>query len=387
MSEGGNQMNQILPAGTRTPGHPILVLVIMGVCSSAAGLLSPIPAQAQLQYAIPDSVACGACSIQMQRVATIGDVDGAGALSDQATVRRMPDGQYLVTDHLASGEIRLFDGTGTFVRMVARSGSGPGEFLRPGPFLFTGDSTIIFDSQQGRLTVMTPELRSFRSMAFPYRPGDIVVLSERLWVMSANVATADRIGQPLHVVAGGELQGSFGGGAPQVGPSATMLLQRSLAPAGVDRVLAAPMNEYLIEEWSIVGQQLATYRRLVAWFTPWTNPIPPFAAPPQPYIAALRYDPARHHLWVLLHVTGSNWRGTDLRAGGRDEMFNMHVYYDTVIEVIDLNNRHLVTRLAYDDYIAGFASQDHTHVFTLRDAGGGVPVYDVWRLTIREAGF
>jgi hypothetical protein len=42
---------------------------------------------------------------------------------------RLPDGRILVSNS-ASGEIRVFDGSGRFIRSVGRTGNGPGEFGR-----------------------------------------------------------------------------------------------------------------------------------------------------------------------------------------------------------------------------------------------------------------
>ena len=54
------------------------------------------------------------------------------------------------------GLLRVFDHRGRFVRTIGRSGQGPGEFLALGRLTWLGDTLVVSDSRQGRLTLLDP---------------------------------------------------------------------------------------------------------------------------------------------------------------------------------------------------------------------------------------
>ncbi len=82
---------------------------------------------------------------------------------------RFADGRIAVADGLISSRISLFTSEGFFEREVGRTGQGPGEFswifhVSLGPW----DSLYVFDRNQQRLTVFSPDLELARVV--PFRP-------------------------------------------------------------------------------------------------------------------------------------------------------------------------------------------------------------------------
>jgi hypothetical protein len=96
---------------------------------------------------------------------TIGSLDGpeaigtVGRLVDQSGVALLDDGRIAVADYQAN-EIRIYDGSGTRLITLGRTGDGPGEFRGVrGVEGFAGDSLLAWDSRAGfwvgRLSVFT----------------------------------------------------------------------------------------------------------------------------------------------------------------------------------------------------------------------------------------
>jgi hypothetical protein len=63
------------------------------------------------------------------------------------------DGNIYVAEPMPrTGRVLVFDAEGEFVRMIGRSGQGPGEYLQPFAVEWVGDALFVFDPGQSRLT-------------------------------------------------------------------------------------------------------------------------------------------------------------------------------------------------------------------------------------------
>lgn len=90
---------------------------------------------------------------------SIGVQQGAAAyeLDDVRGATRLPDGGIVVAN-AGSGELRVFDAAGTFIRAIGTAGDGPGEFgaiawlQRVGP-----DTLIVLDQDLRRVAAFTPD--------------------------------------------------------------------------------------------------------------------------------------------------------------------------------------------------------------------------------------
>lgn len=80
-------------------------------------------------------------------------------------------GDILVLDQLA-GEIRVFDRHGVFQRTIGRSGRGPGELSRSANAVLpiAGDSLVVPDPAEQRITVFAPGGEAARVIAIPPQP-------------------------------------------------------------------------------------------------------------------------------------------------------------------------------------------------------------------------
>ena len=85
----------------------------------------------------------------------VGALDGPAAyqFAGIASVVRLADGSLVVSDR-GSGEVRVFDETGSFVKAIGRKGDGPGEF---------GAAPVLASSEDGILRAWDPRNRRFSS--------------------------------------------------------------------------------------------------------------------------------------------------------------------------------------------------------------------------------
>jgi hypothetical protein len=91
----------------------------------------------------------------LRRVLTLGKAEGdeqevLGFVSDAAFG---PNGSVYVAD-AAQQRILAYDSTGRLLRALGRSGQGPGEFLLPWSLVVVADTLFVYDSRQGRISVL-----------------------------------------------------------------------------------------------------------------------------------------------------------------------------------------------------------------------------------------
>ena len=115
-----------------------------------------------------------------QRHLTKPDAAYPEALGMVQTVRPMPDGRILVADPLGQVLLAIDMDAGT-ADTIGRRGAGPGEYDQPDAvFPLPGDSTLLVDLGNGRLSILGPDLEQGSTMplAFgdPQRGGMVFIL-------------------------------------------------------------------------------------------------------------------------------------------------------------------------------------------------------------------
>lgn len=149
----------------RRPGRTVSALValaVAGACSPGSGDVS-VTDSAGIR--IVENLATGdgwsdASPWTVSEDLTI----GSETLGDEYQFGRIGDltvssnGDIAVIDQLA-GVVRVFDSTGRFLRALGRPGRGPGELSRSanGVFVLGGDSILVLDPGERRMTVFAPD--------------------------------------------------------------------------------------------------------------------------------------------------------------------------------------------------------------------------------------
>ncbi len=97
--------------------------------------------------------------------------EGASELDQVNGLVRLSDGR-LALANAGTNELRLFDASGTHLRSVGSTGSGPGEFqMMAGLWVGVGDSILVSDVMTRRLTVVDREGNVGRSFSLGGQPG------------------------------------------------------------------------------------------------------------------------------------------------------------------------------------------------------------------------
>ncbi|MDH5589938.1 MAG: hypothetical protein OEZ65_11145 [Gemmatimonadota bacterium] len=139
------------------------------------------------------------------------------------TVREMPDGRLLVADPLGKALYLVDMDRGTRVR-IGSEGQGPGEYLQPdATWPLPGDSTLLVDLGNGRLTALGPGLDFGPTM--PITQGEF------------SAGRAPVLALPQGVDASGHLYArSLGGGMGGVMPDSAAILRIRRGTGEVDTV-------------------------------------------------------------------------------------------------------------------------------------------------------
>jgi hypothetical protein len=141
----------------------LLLLAVAGACSNddagTSGVVRDSAGITIAEHAEPDWSAGGAWTLADSPSVSIGATAGEEPyqLFRVSDVARASDGRIFVLN-AGTGEVRIFDAAGTYMRSLGGSGSGPGEFRYPAAlWLLAGDSVMVWDSPMGPRVVFSPD--------------------------------------------------------------------------------------------------------------------------------------------------------------------------------------------------------------------------------------
>lgn len=231
----------------------------------------------------PHPLAAPALSLSVP-VLTIGTVAGAAEyeLHDVTGVVRLSDGSIVV----ATGrEIRWFDAHGRFLRRAGGEGGGPGEFRRIRYVrALSGDSLLVFDSDNRRVSVLAPDgvyVRGQTTGLDEDRPSVVAGALLDGTLLTRTVLETPRTSTPLYrirmefAVSGSDgavplrrypgpeaalhATGS-GGGIGSVFISVLPFARSAHAAAGPDRFFIGSSDSYGIDAWDGAGRLVRVIR-------------------------------------------------------------------------------------------------------------------------------
>jgi hypothetical protein len=355
---------------------PVGQFVALAISLALAG-----EAAAQRVVDIPRQPGCRGCTIEVQRVAVLGEADGPGIIESEFTMGVADSrGRYFLY-HAYAPEVKAYDANGRFIKRLGGTGRGPGEFNGVGVVRVTaGDTVHLFDGNNLTHSVFSPALQFVRSTALEIMPQiHAVPLGGDRVVLGVALRSPSRVGLPLHLVEGGRVVRSFGSVRGAYRPDIPYIDSRTIAPADQRSVWAAQPNRYVIEQWSTEGQKLRELRRSVGWFPPvLTNWLVSPSKPPPTLLQQVWQDRAGR-LWVSIMVPDRNWRSQVRRGGphGYTVADNTR-YYDTIIEVIDPRRGVLLASRRFNEWVH-FMGEDRIGAVVGED---DVPQYVVWRVQL-----
>jgi hypothetical protein len=354
---------------------------------SLAFLLTVSGAQAQQPpRTIAGPPACPDCRVHLRRVATLGDIEGPGALAGPPRfVVATPAGAWITAEYPIATRLIVYGPGGEVLREVGRSGSGPGEFSHiTAAYLDAEGHLHVFDSSLRRETVFDSTFQVVRIQNIPeLRVHEAVPGHDDQPFLNADAGTPEAIGYPIHRVADGRVVRSFGSPAAVQRPDAPWLGQRAMAPTR-EGLWIARRTHYWLEKWTADGSLLDVIERRAGWFDPYLmrDRATP-EAPPKPWVSAIRLT-GQDTLLVLLSVAAPEFAD---RVTIRHRTPSITLYdlspcrelFDTRVELIDLASGRLLLSDRVDDCLHGFVGEK---AYASR-IENGIPKVDIFELSYR----
>ncbi len=368
---------------------------ILSIVLSLVAAVAPHDLRSQRVVRINEDVSCRSCEIVLTPGPRLGDADGPGSLvAEPSSLASDNHGRFYLTEFTTAQPPLVFDSQGRFLRELGRLGPGPGEFLMA-RYLVVGesDSVYVTDAQAGRLSVFTPELLLARSAsdAGVARGMSFEVLNNGSIVVATDVLTRERIGFPLHLYGPGlEFLKSFGADTPAFDPGHPLLSRRRLSRSHDGGLWSARATEYVIDRFDSNGRRTLRVVRQAPWFRPHQGPNLIEDPEPKPRIMAISED-SLGRLWVLTVVKDDRWKtalGYNLPSrlgGGRSPMpviVDEDRYFDTIIEVIDVEKGKLVATRRVPQAIPIIV--DEKHVARRREDRSGAYYIQLWSVSVRD---
>lgn len=376
------RQDALLRSRNREVGMPRVVPRLLGLMPVLAVVL-PTIAVAQVPAFELSGPACPDCSVAFEKLVRLGEVRGPGMfLTTSSRVRVDSRGRFFASDDVST-EIRVFSPAGEFITALGREGEGPGEFLRITAMgVGQGDSIFAFDRRNGRVTVFGPGLTLARTFPTPFPASFDNAFVAQGWIVNANISTPDRAGFPLHLISwDGALTASFGSRSGALRPDVIHSTRRAVGPATSRSVWAGWLNQYALERWSVDGDLELVLTRSPTWFEPyWELPPHNVETPPPPVFGAVRQ--VGNQLWVLIRVADPEFQDAidDVSDDGRYfSASNPNDYFDTIIEVIDLETREVVATRRVDPRLFGFAGPGLVYGPELDTDNN--PYVSIWRVS------
>lgn len=349
-----------------------------------AAVLTPGALVAQAPKLIDGRPSCASCDIVVEKVVRLNDPAAGinGSAGNISTIDQDSQGRFWVADYGARTHVLVFDGTGRLLKKIGGKGKGPGEFEYLGTLAVgRGDTVHAFDESNMRRSLVSPTTLSIvGATPWPRSGMNPVPLPDG----SVIISTENRQFLLTAVSPKGEVVRDF---APN--PRADDRVMRRWTYFRIGRgpgndVYAVPRNvSYTIHRWSGDGKDLGAWRRQVDWF-PDMEREPRFDAREGfPSEAFAIWADSTGLVYVATHrLQRGHERATTEQVieGGRKAWVidDRQQYWDTMIEVFDLDTSRLVASKRFDQYFDGPAGRNHLYI------KGDDPedFLDVWRVKL-----
>jgi len=337
---------------------------------------------------LADRPACAACRLLVRHIATLGTDSLDGYLSDNPLWASMDQhGVIYVGLQPPGGPLLSFDTTGRFLGRIGGRGRGPGEFQLPVSAVpASSGRLLIWDFSGAQLTVLDSARRFQYRVYQPYSP--VGAFADGRQLVSAPMTGSDGHWYTLHIYDdSGKRVDSFGRAARGYAePERWRLVRRaSIGPRGT--IWAADADRYVVNEWSMEGQELRTFFRSVVWMPPVeVRSAGVFGERPNAHVVALVEDESRR-LWVFSRVPATDWQSalgpaTVSRGRASFPRRDQGRLFDTMVDVIDLGS----DRLIVSERVAGnvrFVLSPDPIVVRYREKEDGTPLLDVLRISMQ----
>lgn len=332
--------------------------------------------------------ACATCEVELEFLATLGDVEGDGMLLDDDSLLSRDSRGHFYLCSPGRPYVWIFDSTGRFLHRLGGVGQGPGELFSVSALVVgEDDSLYVFDPRQRRMLVFSPEHEHIQTVPLGFGATPYAALTKPGIVLNAGIHSESRIGYPLHLLDLTEhrIVRSFGSVDGVYRPDMRDIIDgRVVTPANDTAVWSAWWNQYVIERWGTDGSLEQTIRREVEWFEPWWIPRSGPEVEPQTLIKAIMQE--GDVIWTSVQVADPEWRTTVRRLpeGNRYTVDDYNRYKDTYVEALDVARGIVLATTKFPDALQGFVSPSLVYGQSTDETGH--IMMSVWHMGISNSG-
>ena len=360
------------------------------MCALALAILAAAFTVAAAQPApitIPAAPTCTNCTIELTKVATVGKADDPVLLLTYSRIHRGPGRTFITTNGIGATSVVLFDSAGRFTRQIGGRGQGPGEFSGPAFFVGVGRGDSAHFRDQGRRhSIFTPSLDFARLLQLEDPFTSITLaLPNGAYLATIRPGATLRPGprppydHSLELISPqGAVVRKFGAVEAEESDACVPCSSRYVSTTR-DRTgfWVVRRNRYAITRYSLDGEPTLSFVvDRSPWMTAWTiMPTAPFS-----YLEDVREAPGDR----LVVIGRSPAAGTTqfIRANTTAWDVRREQTLSTVIDVIDLRRRVVLTSRRFEKEVYTFL--DHDHVVRQRESAEGIFSFDVYRIEVRE---
>lgn len=316
---------------------------------------------------------CEECEITLEPIASLGGPSDPTSVRTDAMVEgcgvgRLAGGDFVVASLVGGGPLLVYAPDGSLRRTIGRNGAGPGEFGPDRRFTVgPGDTLTVIDETNARVEFITALGEHLRSFPLPGRTGQFSRLPDGSILLHRKPSGLPGPDAPplfhRYDAQGVEL-GTFG-----LSTFEPAELDHWLVTAGhASGFWTGSLWRYEIYRRTAIDSPVLTVRRDVEWFPPdgaYRDDMH-VRTPPPPNLIAVRED-REGRLWTYSIVPDPDWKPGDIPRGLPPSWWRAS--FDTMIEVLDLEEGTAVAQLRYDDWIGAVCNSNVIYTVTEAESG------------------
>jgi hypothetical protein len=350
---------------------------------------APSPVSAQSVLDLGDFRSCTQCSVRATLELRLGEVAGPGIIESEGTsVVYDPLDKHYIAYVIGRPTVLLFDSAGAFVRSLVREGAGPGEVTRVASADYRNGRITMVDSRGDKWLVVDRFGTTISEQRLGIEYGCIRAFAGDTVVIGSADQRPASAGYPLHLVtvSDGRVVRHFGSTSGEWNVARPFAREVRISRGAANRIVwRADRGRLHFEEWTIDGGLNRVITGTPDWFPP-VEIISRLGERPNTRLLRFLVD-QEDLLWVLSRVADSRWQRVADRARTTPEgrILNQNEYFDTRLDVFDLENRRRLGTRVWDEADGSLVHKDGAVLFSIVEYDAAMnPYVALYRLTVER---
>ena len=343
-----------------------------------------------LMLQLPDTVRigeriCARCELRVDSVGTI--ASGEDISGFQLVVARDARGRWLIADGAGPPQIRVYDSTGRFERIVGRSGVGPNEYRRISGIVALSSGVVVADDFARRYTVLGADFRHVRTARSLGEPQGMLPGPGGTDAEAAILKAGPDAGYTLFFrdVRGRARSRQSPVPTPYREVAREFYRRTVSAAPGEQQFWLAQRHAYVFERCEFASTACTRYARRATWFpVPLLSELPAELSDEAPPLSRLQgvVQSDDRYLWAVSLVADRAWRAGLAKGRVHAVVADPNRYWDSVIERIDLESHSVVASHRIDEALL-WAPLAGGYAAFYREDAEGLPTLIFVRLSVR----